>query len=397
MVCDGFGTALGEVTNSATGKQLTYKRNYYAETQFSLSHQDPVAVPLMAAVANGPMPTLKCYRQSIGSSQYTLRFNGTMAPFTEALSETAMINAVFRSPFGRLYGDGSSGSGRFTNGPNDGVGAITALSNGTVTLDAIAQSLILLYGGAGVVGNTDAVFGINYAETSFAGLGIGNINTAGALINPSSVIYAFSNVGQAIQYLSEMLGGFDFDETFVDQGTTQALFNTYASQGSARVASFQYGPGTGANVAQITRATSPPANVIQLIGGNGFVSVQEDTVSSAKWGRWYQSIQATDATTQAQLDARAKGLVVSSPVRTFTIQPDYSVPGCPRPWDDFWLGDTVGFYGRRGAFSENLQTRINEIDVVVDDNGFETAAIPDPFSASDIVPDLLHTAFAVQA
>ena len=70
---------------------------------------------------------------------------------------------------------------------------------------------------------------------------------------------------------------------------------------------------------------------------------------------------------------------------------------CPLPFDNFWLGDTVPFYGNRYAFQESLNVRVNELAIVIDENGNETSNIPDPHSGGSEAPDLLHTVFKVQA
>src|SRR5437868_480291 len=82
LLCDGKGNPLADLT-AAAGKQLIFKRNYYAEAQFVISHEDEAAYPLLEAVRNGPFPTLRCYRRLAGQAAGTLRFNGYLAPFSE--------------------------------------------------------------------------------------------------------------------------------------------------------------------------------------------------------------------------------------------------------------------------------------------------------------------------
>lgn len=385
LLCDGKGNPLADLTTAA-GKQLIFKRNYYTEAQFVISHEDAAAYPLLEAVRNGPFPTLRCYRRLGNEPAGVLRFNGYLAPFSETLQESGLITAIFRSPFGQLIGDGTSSSGRYTSG------GITAEEK---YADDIAVSLIKLYGGAGNIGEADPTFNEQtYSETHPVGLKIGNT----AKTQLRFITYRHQNVGQAIIYLSQMLEGFDFDETFVEQGETLALFNTYQAQGTLKEgARFQYGPGTLANVSKVERVTSSPINKVRLIGGQGILAETEAEMaeSQAKYGKWETQQATTGTTILTFLEARAKALRRAFPVKTFRFEPDLAVENCPKPWDDFWLGDTVPFYGRRGAFEENLVMRLNEITIVIDENGYETATIPDPHALSaedrEIRTDLLHT------
>jgi hypothetical protein len=385
LLCDGHGSPLAELT-TASGKQIKYKRNHFTEAQLVLSHKDAACGLLLEAAEGGPMPTMRAYRRSTGQVNGTLRFNGYLAPFTEQLEENTLLTATFRSPFGRLYGDGTSGTGRYTR---------NSLVAEEKDAGLIAASLIWLYGGAGIVGGTDGTFNeAKYEETSFAGLGIG-------IVEPTvnrTITYPYANVGQAIINLSECVGGFDFDETFVEAGEELARFNTYISQGTTRPAAlFQYGPGTLANVTGIEVTSGNPVNVIKLIGPKGLFAEKENAASVARYGRWYYEQQMTDATSQEVLEARCTALLRETPIRTIALKPDLAEPSCPQPFDDFWLGDTVNFYGHRYTFTEELSPRVDEINLTIDENGNETAAIPDPFTATDQSPDLLHTVLKAQA
>jgi hypothetical protein len=385
LLCNGNGVPLAELTTAA-GKRLKFGRNRFAEASFTISHKDDAAALLMQAVAAGPMPTLRGYRRSSGAASSALRFNGYLAPFTEDLEEAGQINAVFRSPFGRLYGDGTSGVGRYT------AGSILASEQ---EQGKIAQALIELYGGILAAGAEDTVFKVKSPGYSFAGLSIGSIRTDGI---KRSITYPFANVGQAIINLSECVNGFDFDETFIEGGTTLALFNTYTEQGSLKAGvRFEYGPGTLSNIAHVVRTTASPITRVRLIGANGLKAEASNEAAKAKYGDWLYQEQATDVTSQSVLNSRAEGIVsrATGPIKTVAINPDFGVPNCPQPWDDFWLGDTVNFYGLDGAFSENLKVRVNELDLAIDENGYETTSIPDPGNPEH--GDPLHTVFKVQA
>lgn len=105
VLAQADGTTLCELP-TATGKKLSFQRNAPAEVEFSISHADDAAYTLLDHLTRG-WPTLRCYRDGV------LRFNGYLAPFTEELEESAMLHLRFRSPFGKLLGDGEN-RGRFT-------------------------------------------------------------------------------------------------------------------------------------------------------------------------------------------------------------------------------------------------------------------------------------------
>lgn len=347
LLCDSAGAFLAELV-TASGRQISYQRNTYAEAQFTISHEDDAAAAFFTAVSNGGLPTLQCYRDGV------LRFNGHFAPCQEELEDTALLTATFRGPFWKLYGDGS-GTGRFTSG----LVSFTSQDAG-----AIAKSLI-------DTANTDAFTGL--ATT-------GSIATTVTRTRS----YQDANVGAAIVALSNVLNGFDFQERYVSSGTTMALFDVFASQGSDMpTARFEYGQDTLRNVRNVQRTIAPPVNAVKMLGGNGLTSLKTDSASIAQFGKWYQQASASDVTEQATLDDAAQELIRTAPVKTLSFTPDYGLDNCPRAFDDFWLGDTVRFYGRRGAFTESLAVRVNAITLVIDENGNEVAEIPDPLTPDE--------------
>lgn len=353
FLCDASGANLAELT-TASGKTLTYTRNTYAEAACVISHEDDAAALVLNAVANTGMPTLQGYRKGPNDTAGMLQFNGVLAPFTEACEETSLLSLVFRSPFSVLLGDGS-GRGRFAPPP-----PAAALSYTTQDAGAIAKSLI-------DTANTDG----------FTGLA-----TTGAIATTKTRTRAYpvgTNLGQAVIDLTNVLDGFDFTETFVAGGTTLAQFGVVAAIGVDNPASrFEYGPGTLANCRNMGRTTEPPANSILVIGGNGLTSTYSDAASVAKYGKWYAKAEYVDVTEQVTLDDKAKALCRPNPVKTLTLTPELGVDSCPKPFDDWDLGDTVRLFARRSALSENASVRLNAFTIAISDDGFETAAIQDP-------------------
>ena len=82
LLCNGRNEPVAELVR-ASGRQVKFSRNMYAEAQLVLSHQDPEAEKLLNLLEEGPVPTLRAYRKSPGQTSGVLRFNGYLAPFTE--------------------------------------------------------------------------------------------------------------------------------------------------------------------------------------------------------------------------------------------------------------------------------------------------------------------------
>lgn len=346
MLGDSTGAALAELT-TALGRAITFKRNHYAEAVATIAHEDEAASLLWNALLNTGVPTLTCWRRYRTAGTLPI-FRGYLAPFAENAEEAARLNLVFRSPFGRLLGDGPD-RGRFT-GPSVSYAATDA---GTIASGLLATT------------NADSPTGL------VAGTVAPTVTRTRA--------YQFANVGQAIVGLSNVLDGFDFEEEFVDDGANLAQFNVHASLGSIQAgARFEYGPDTLNNVRSVSRTTQPPINVVTVIGANGLYVTVTDAASIARYGKWPLQVSASDVTELATLTAKAQALLRPSPVRTVEFAPEFGLPSCPVPFDDFNVGDTVPFYARRDALAEDVSVRLNGLRVVVDEDGSETAEIEDP-------------------
>ena len=358
VVCDGSGNALDNLIHHQ-GTSLTFSRNGVPECQLSLSHDDPECATILTAMAQGTgggMPTLKAYRTGRDGTK-TLRFNGYLATISEESgTEASTATFTFRGPFGRLMGE-ESNRGRFIGvlgGPSTFNGTFTATDAG-----AIASQLL------------------NYTNT-LAPTGV-VVGTIAASKNRDRQYAMGQNVGEQIVNLTNVLDGFDFEVTPVDQGTTLGLLNVYASQGSDRPgAKFEYGPSTLANCSGLHRQTLPPVNFVRVIGAGNLLSEKSDAASVAKYGRFEYETQATDVSEQQTLDDKAYALLRPNPVKTLDFTPDPRL--APSPWDDYWIGDRVQFYANRGALVEGpLSVRVNQINIVIDpDTGLETSEIPNP-------------------
>lgn len=164
----------------------------------------------------------------------------------------------------------------------------------------------------------------------------------------------------------------------------EAFFNVTPSLGSVNGgARFEYGPNTLSNVQHMERITTPPQNTILVTGGNGLSSIYSDTTSVAKYGKWWGRADFSDIIEQVTLDDKARGLCRPAPVKTITFVPELGMDNCPKPWDEWALGDTVSLYASRGALSENTQLRINGFSLAIDESGLETVSVDDPQSPEE--------------
>jgi hypothetical protein len=345
LLANQSGNAVAELATGA-GRSLTFTRNAYPEATVTISHDDDAASKFFDTLSNG-IPTLRAYRDGV------LRFHGELAPFTEALEETATISLVFRGPFARLIGYGQS-RGRFTAASR----IFTATDAGQIAKTLIDEA---------------------------TGSGVATTGTIGASKTRDRT-YQYANVGEAIVNLTRVLDGFDFEVTPIEYTSGNiGQFNVYASQGSDRSSTvlFQYGPETVANVREVTRQTEPPINYARVIGTNGRFAVKSDAASIAKYGYWTVQESLSDVAEQATLDDKAQALLRPDPIKVVAFTPDPTL--APLPWDDYWLGDTVSFFGRRGAFVEDVTARINKITVVIDDEGNEAAAVEQPGTDGDTI------------
>jgi hypothetical protein len=341
VLTDGNGSGLAELTTAA-GKKIDYKRSGLPEASCTISLEDEAASLLWDCLLNTSLPRLKAYRDG------TLRFRGYLAPFQEELEEAATMSLVFRGPFGRLLGDGDGG-GRFT----------------AESLDEIAD--------AGQIAK-DLIDAANADRTT-------RIATTGTIETTKlrERTYEYANVGDEIVNLSSatMLDGYDFEVTPSDGSTTEGIFNVYAQQGSDQPnAVFEYGEATLANVQQVTRSVLPPVNAVRVLGAEGDVAEVTDAGSISKYGKWWRQESSSDVADFAVLQDQAYGFLRPDPIRILDFTPDPAL--APLPWDAYWLGDTVPFRGRRGAFNEDVSVRVNGISVAIDENGNEAFEIPDP-------------------
>ena len=284
-----------------------------------------------------------------------------------------------------------------TAGPPNGAG------NGYRTLGAVTSMTddgagVAFTAGAAPTVNTAASPAVSYSATdagaiakalidganAYSPTGVGTTGTITPTKTRDRTYPSHSNIGEAVVNLTAVLDGLDFEVSPVDDGSTLGIFTVYAQQGSDQPNSkFEYGPTTLANCLAMHRQTLPPVNHVTVIGANGLSSTKQDDTSIARYGHYEYVMTQTDVSEQATLDDKANALLRPNPVKVIDFTPEPRL--APSPWDDYWIGDTVQFYAKRGALKEGpVSVRVNQITVVIEpDTGLESATIPDPVSADE--------------
>jgi hypothetical protein len=193
---------------------------------------------------------------------------------------------------------------------------------------------------------------------------------------------AGQSIGQAIEQLSVMDGGFNWD-IVPTTGQVGQTFTVWPSRGEGSNRVLDY-PG---RIAKFTRTVDPGtyANAIRETGNTGVaaVRVEASDIATRPEGRWDTQLgdtsllDATSVMSRANYDLASRQQIV--PAYTVTLQPG-SWGGPP----DVWLGDQVLVSIGDGPLQGTAQTvRVYEIDIDLDDADNETVTLTlaalDPF------------------
>lgn len=351
VLCKADGTVQTDVS-AAAGKSIAFTRSSFHEARLTLSLEDAAAATVWSLLLNDGVPSLKAYRDGV------LRFNGYLAPFQETAEDAATMALVFRSPFARLLGDGP-GTGR----------AVSTLGKFEVTALDQAQAIDNLATAA--------------QATAPANLATSVVTSSATTRN--ILCENGKNYGEAIQDLCKLDGGPEFLDAARDvagAGTEYGRLECANTVGVNRPAArFEYGPETLANVRSVQRSVSTFVTRAYVFGA-GYVGTSTNAAAYAKWGEWCAYESRPDIVDQTTADNRAAALLrpltgaTGSPSQVIQFSPDPVL--APQPFVEWYLGDTVQFFARRGAMLINTPVRVNSFTVVVDENGREAFEIPDP-------------------
>ena len=186
---------------------------------------------------------------------------------------------------------------------------------------------------------------------------------------------ANSVIGELLSNLAAVIGGFDYDVLYLNNGTQNGLPATfdvlrifYPRQGVTRsdlVLAY------GANVAEVTRSVNSAdyANHVRVIGNNGSEDPAAPQLYSEAWnadannvtvtpvGLWSTGLNESDVSVQSTLDETAAGELATAGV----LVPSYSLkltPGAYR-WGVPNMGDSVPLVIRSGRLNV-----VSTVDVV---------------------------------
>jgi hypothetical protein len=358
ILVDGDGQELDELTHVATGKKVTYQRNWYSEASCTIDVEDDAALLLREAERTG-WPRMKVYRRGAAASTATTVFYGELLPTQAQADVGSTLQLSARSPFGRVLGTGN-GTG-FTS---------------IIDVSTVAGSDAGLYAHYWIL-----VPGLLGSPSNLARLAAGNLEYTKTL--GPRFYKAGQNVGEVVVDLASALDGFDFKERFIDDDNTSfdgwgvmAYLDIYASLGEYRPdARFEYGHDTLGNLSAVSQTKSPPITAVFLMGGNGLIAAAGDMDALARYGGWPLTRTYSAITDQTLLNDRATALLRPYPIITVDMTPG---PEAPRPFDDFDVGDTCPVYIDRGYIQVDRDVRLNGFTIVIDEDGHEAAEIPDP-------------------
>jgi len=191
---------------------------------------------------------------------------------------------------------------------------------------------------------------------------------------------AGQNVGEELDKLAHVQGGFDWD---ISPTRTPALhLDIYSPTRGAttsavldvggRVRTFQrqYDPGMYANAVRITGANTTGGAPPGLTAVNRAAS----NIGTAAQGRWDSQVGDTNIVEQTTLTERAGAELAESS----TVLPQWTVELQPNSWGgpaDVWLGDTVPLVGKIGRLNDVGPLRVQEITCVFDDDDTVTTTV----------------------
>ncbi len=156
---------------------------------------------------------------------------------------------------------------------------------------------------------------------------------------------------------------------------SMGLLNTYARQGSDRPnAVFAYGPDLPSNVDSAGLTYLPVTTLSTVVGtdANGVPVIGTYGTPDANGLGLLEDYSADpDVSTQATVDAKARGVVLDQQGLRPVVTVGSPLPGIPRAFEHYDLGDTIRVNVRKGAFVVNSAPRVHAFDLTIDQEGRE--------------------------
>jgi hypothetical protein len=230
--------------------------------------------------------------------------------------------------------------------------------------------------------------GVSFSPASYIPVTLATVNPDGTTRGLSTRLrdrtyYASQNVFDALDALSKVSHGFDWDVQPSAVNTTDSLRLFYPAQGVTRTdgIALQY----GSTVASVTRSVSSAdySNYVRVLGNNSS-STPTPQKYSEDWGPtalatttpvglWMTGNDAADVTVQSTLDDKAAGDLALDAI----LVPHYTLgltPGAYR-WGSPNMGDTVPLIVNSGRLDVNTSVRVLGITWDIGDDGQEDVSL----------------------
>jgi hypothetical protein len=324
VVATAAGDPIAELTG-AMSRRVTWRRDAAADAAWTMDGDDPSAVFVEELLTD-----LLVYRDR------TLMFRGRIGTSSDDIDEEADSH---QCQFAAVDYRQFLTDLRFTN---------TALSYTADSKDQIAWALIA---------HTQALSGGN----------LGITNHAEFMPGLHDRDYdQYKSIGEAITQLGQTTNGFEWE---VD---AHRRFQLWAGQ---RGVTRDFVAHVGPKISKLGRAVNPAdyRNVILGRGDPDTTTPYEAAVADIATrpeGRMEQVHVDQDLKEQDTVEERLDHLLDVAQV----LQPNYTATVAPDEWDPevAWVGDTTGLVVQRGRLSVDIQERVEEVSVEIDDDGEET-------------------------
>lgn len=222
---------------------------------------------------------------------------------------------------------------------------------------------------------------VTYAQAQAGGdMGVVvGAETSGVLRDRTYWHYERKNIGEAVEQLAAVQGGFDFniDVSYVAGVITKTLQVQYPRRGRATATVFEL----GSNIEGLDQEidATRQANIIDGLGAGEGDDMLITTVSDLSLAPPYPLLEDVvtykdvSVATTLQLASLAQLVARSTPVERLPTLLAHAGPDTVI--GSFITGDTIAVRGTAGFLSVNEQMRITNYEVNVDQNGREAVAI----------------------
>jgi hypothetical protein len=172
---------------------------------------------------------------------------------------------------------------------------------------------------------------------------------------------------EALTQLSDFANGIDW---YVTPDSTLTIATTLGTDKTDSVI-FQYGSVGLSNVNAATVQYQPPRNRIYTVNDKGLINKRPDATGVSSYGSYASIIANAPKGAQQTVEDQADQRLRSAWRQVLEL--DVALTVAPRPWTNFYLGDTVTIDVAKGAYVCSTPERVNQIQFTFDDNMIETA------------------------